>query len=148
MGSVTTLRGVRGGFAFGLRGWDGEGWEGGSGCRGLRGFARFGTEEVGMREDAGDGRFGDGDVEGIDVWEDRLFWLRSRSDHGRGLHYWLGRHFWRRYWSRLYRLLSNRLTNRWFPTKLPIKKTAYFTELTDRIAGSWNSGAGLGIGGG
>jgi hypothetical protein len=75
MGSVTTLRGVHGGFAFGLRGWDGEGWGGGCGGRRWRGFARFGTEEVGMREDAGNSRFGDGDVEGIDVREDRLFWL-------------------------------------------------------------------------
>ena len=86
-----------------------------------RGFAGFWTEEVWVREDAGDGMVGGGDVERVDVRKDK-FWLRSCSDHGWWLHHWLGRHFWRRYSRQLNRLLSNRFTRRWFPTELPIKR--------------------------
>ena len=82
--------------ALGLGGGDDEIWWAG----GWRGFTWFGTQEVWMREDAGDGkgRIGGSDCARVKVGEKGRFWLGGCSDHGWGLHYCLGRHFWRGYY--------------------------------------------------
>jgi hypothetical protein len=40
-----------------------------------------------VRENVGDGMVRGGDVERVDVREDRLFWLGGCSDHGWWLHH-------------------------------------------------------------